>query len=478
MFSFSKPNNGLQSEDRVQKLNILLKAISRVNQLIVKEKNHTVIFQNMCDYLVSTGLFSLVGVALKVEGSFDVRLVAKAGKSISYFDQVKITWDETPTGMGPARMAIKTRLPQIIQDLTANTKFKTWLEQAKLHDLKSAMVLPLIVNGEVIGVIGVYSPTVNAFGVDEINLLVEISEDIGFGLQSIENEEKLRQSEKRYRALAEAAHDLIYVIDKDFKVEFVNSFTAKHFKQDAVSLVGKPYIDFFSSEAAERHKKNLEKVLVTGEPLYMESEEDLGDKKSFLGSWLCPIFDDKGKPTSVLGISRDISARKLIEIQLQQSEQNYKNLVDLSPDSLFVHGGGKILFVNQTALKMLGADDPKKIIGQPVMNFVHVDSKELVKKRIEDMASGVVAGVPFVEEKFIRLDGTYIDVEVGSVAIIFQGQKAFQVIARDLSARKAMELEKEKYFKEVEKLNEFMVGRELKMKELKKENEALKKKCV
>ncbi|MCX6778876.1 MAG: PAS domain S-box protein, partial [Candidatus Magasanikbacteria bacterium] len=368
MFSFPKTSNSTAAEERVQKLNILLKAISRVNQLIVKEKNRIVIFQKLCEYLISTGLFSLVWVGLKVEGNFDVRPVAKAGKSTGYLDEVKITWDEKPTGAGPTGLAIKTRLPQNIQDFTANSRFKAWLEQAKRYDLKSSMALPLVVDGEVIGALNVYSSEVNAFGVDEINLLVEVSEDVGFALQSLENEEKLIKSENRYRVLAEAAHDMIYMFSKDFKIEFVNSYTTRHFKQDSTSLIGKPFVEFFSSEAAERHKKNLEKVLVTGESLYVEAEEDMGGKKLFLGSWLCPVFDETGKAVSVLGISRDISARKLMELQLKQSEANYKNLVDLSPDALVVHSGGKILFLNQAALKMLGADDPQKIIGQPVMN--------------------------------------------------------------------------------------------------------------
>lgn len=289
---------------------------------------------------------------------------------------------------------------------------------------------------------------------------------------------KLKESENWYRTLVEAAHDMIYVINKNFQLEFVNSFAAKYLKKDAAELIGKQHAEFFPPKIAERHEENLKKVLKTGQSLYSEADEIMCGKRIFLGSWLCPIFDEKGKVNAVLGISRDITSRKILELQLSQSEESYRNIVELSLDAMIVHREGKIIYINKAALIMMNTDDPQKIIGQPLMNFVHPDSRDLVKQRIEDLASGKKENVPFVEEKFIRLDGSPVDVEVGSVAIIFRGTKAFQVIARDLTQKKNTEQEKLKYLSEIEKINKYLVGRELKMKELKKEIVELKQKCA
>ena len=275
--------------------------------------------------------------------------------------------------------------------------------------------------------------------------------------------------------MTEAAHDIIYIINKDFQIDYVNNFAAKCLKKDAVEVIGKKDIEIFPPEIAARHKKNLEKVLSTGESLYYEAEDELGDKKMFLGTWLSPIFDDKKKVVAVLGISRDITFRKNLETQLAESEKTYHSLVDSSLDALVIHDGGKIIYVNQSALKMLGTNNLQKIIGRNVMDFVHSDSKDSVKKRIETMLSGEKLSVPFTEEKFISLDGTPIDVEVGSVAIFFKGVKAFQVIARDLRQKKNIEEERKKNLAELEKINKYLVGRELKMRELKKEIAELKK---
>jgi len=64
------------------------------------------------------------------------------------------------------------------------------------------------------------------------------------------------------------------------------------------------------------------------------------------------------------------------------------------------------------------------------------------------------------------------------VAIFFKGVKAFQVIARDLRQKKNIEEERKKNLAELEKINKYLVGRELKMRELKKEIAELKQKCA
>lgn len=134
-------------------------------------------------------------------------------------------------------------------------------------------------------------------------------------------------------------------------------------------------------------------------------------------------------------IQRDESERLL-----RESQERYQNLVDVMPDAIIVHGGGKILFANPTALQLLRAGNQEDLIGKAILDVVHPDYKEIVTKRIHALQTEGKSQ-PALEEKFIRLDGKVIDVEVAGTPLIFEGQPATQLIIRDVTERKQRELE-------------------------------------
>ncbi|HSB27952.1 MAG TPA: EAL domain-containing protein [Pyrinomonadaceae bacterium] len=123
---------------------------------------------------------------------------------------------------------------------------------------------------------------------------------------------------------------------------------------------------------------------------------------------------------------------------LRESEERYQRLVEHSPDAIIVHTEGRIVFVNGAGVRLLGANSNTELIGKPVINFVHTDYRETVRKRIYQSLTENVE-VPFAEEKFLRVDGVGIDVEVGAVPFVYQNESAVQLVARDIGARKHIE---------------------------------------
>ena len=135
---------------------------------------------------------------------------------------------------------------------------------------------------------------------------------------------------------------------------------------------------------------------------------------------------------------RDITERKKAEEALQESEERYRSLVELSPDAIFVAIEGKHVFVNSAGMELYGASSPDQIIGKPIMDFIHPDYRAPVAERIR-MAMQTKKALPAVEEKFIRLDGREIDIEARAIPFIYQGKSAIQAVARDISERKQTE---------------------------------------
>ncbi len=136
---------------------------------------------------------------------------------------------------------------------------------------------------------------------------------------------------------------------------------------------------------------------------------------------------------------KDSSARLRLEAKkdLLKIEERYQRLVELSPDMIALHSKGKYVYMNPAGLKILGASRLEEVIGKPVFEVIHPESRENVQSRIQQLESG--KDVPPIEEKFIRLDGKSVDVEVTAAPLPFQGRPMIQVLARDITERKRTE---------------------------------------
>jgi PAS domain S-box-containing protein len=138
-----------------------------------------------------------------------------------------------------------------------------------------------------------------------------------------------------------------------------------------------------------------------------------------------------------LVVAQDITEQKRAAEALRQSEERYRTLVELSPDAIAIHSQGMVVFANSAGVKLLGATSSVEIIGRSTLDFVHPDSRPSVIARMRRLDRG--ESVPFVEEKFIRLDGRVIDVEAGAVPFTFHDMPAVQMVIRDISDRKRAE---------------------------------------
>jgi PAS domain S-box-containing protein len=116
---------------------------------------------------------------------------------------------------------------------------------------------------------------------------------------------------------------------------------------------------------------------------------------------------------------------------------DYSQLVDLSPDGIFVSRNNSIVFVNPAALRLLGASTPDQVIGQSPLRLFHPDRHTHIRERVRQLLLG--KAVPVAEEMLVRLDGSTRDVEV--IGTLFEDPRdpAIQVIVRDITERKRTE---------------------------------------
>jgi len=151
---------------------------------------------------------------------------------------------------------------------------------------------------------------------------------------------------------------------------------------------------------------------------------------------LTPFFDASGRPEWLLGRTRDITERKRSERFIRESEERYRSLVQLSPDSIFIHDGGKIVFCNEACARLIQADHPDELLGMNMFDFVLPEAQrkmELLLQRIYASESGDIA--PFETKLVRRKTGDTIDVEGTAAFVDSNEKKLLQVVLRNVTKR-------------------------------------------
>lgn len=137
-------------------------------------------------------------------------------------------------------------------------------------------------------------------------------------------------------------------------------------------------------------------------------------------------------------IMKPQSVKKTL-LALQESEERYRQLVELSPDAIIVHSEGKIIFANKSATELY--EQPlEEFIGTNIRTIIHESYHDIVLERIETIISQNVS-TPLTEIRTQRMDGTILYVEVTSSPLIMQGKLMLQTIVRDITEKKIIERE-------------------------------------
>jgi len=244
-----------------------------------------------------------------------------------------------------------------------------------------------------------------------------------------------RRVEKHYRGIVEDAGDIIYTRDMDGWITSINAAGARFFGRKSEELIGAHLSSLIGEEPAARDIEETRRA-ATDSPLRSTYVlEDAQENGKFLEGVITIERNRKGDAIGIRGVIRDVTEQKHAEAALKESEERYRRLVELSPEAIVVQSEGKFVYVNPAAERLWGAQAPGDLIGRSVLDVVHPDSYEIVKKRIREVEELGVPKAP-VEQKHVKLNGEVINVEVTTIPLMLNGSRAVQAVIRDLTDRR------------------------------------------
>lgn len=238
-------------------------------------------------------------------------------------------------------------------------------------------------------------------------------------------EHALTQERNLLRTLIDSLPDLIYVKDRASRYLLSNAAHAAFLGCTSPDqVVGKSVFDFFPAEQARQFRADDEQVMQSGQPLVNREEQAL-DRVSGKVIWnlttKVPLRDASGQVTGLLGIARNITARKQMEEEIERRKQFFESLFVNSPVAIVTLDAAHWITSCNPAFEALFGYTADEVIGRELDELI-VPSEEYA--RANQYTSSVMNGeVIHSTGKRRRKDGSLVDVEIFGVPVFVAGQQ-------------------------------------------------------
>ena len=224
--------------------------------------------------------------------------------------------------------------------------------------------------------------------------------------------EDLKESEKKYRLLADNIDDVIFVLDMNLNYTYVSpsvkiltGYEQEEWLNLRVSETMTPSSwDLATKKLSFEIEKSEQGEITKLQILQLEMRRKDGStvwtevKASF-------VRDENQRPVGIIGVSRDITERRKMEETLRQSEERYRTILDEMADAYFeVDVAGNYTFVNDAVCRHLGYSR-EELIGTTFRNHMVKEELDKVYKAFGEI---YITGKPQrnIFYKMIRKDGT------------------------------------------------------------------------
>lgn len=253
---------------------------------------------------------------------------------------------------------------------------------------------------------------------------------------------QILESESLYRSFFENNQAVVMIVDP----EFGSIYDAN---QSASQYYGYPLETLRSMKINQINLLTQEQILERM-ALSVDKKQNHFEFEHRLANGEIRDVEVYSGPVSIEGkkmlysIIHDITERVKAEKSLAESEIRFRSLVENAPYAIFIQFDLKFYYLNRTACQLFGVNQAEDLIGQPVMDHFHPDYRARIEERIRQLNEEQHI-VPSVDEVFLKVDNSPVDVRVIAVPYKLNQKNGALVFALDISDEKKLERQKEEF---------------------------------
>ena len=254
------------------------------------------------------------------------------------------------------------------------------------------------------------------------------------------SEKKFRAAEEQYRNLVEGAWDITYSISSNGMISSISPSCQASLGRSPDELSGKPFLSIIHPDDVLQASEMFHSVLMGQRRDRSTTELRVRSRSGEyrIGEFRSTQALQDGKVIGIFGAVRDITERRQMEQELQESEARYRDLFENANDLIqSVDLDGRFLYVNHTWLKTLGYTK-EEVANLTLTEIIHPDYGMQCAAAFKKVRSGEAIGR--MEAGFLAKDGSTVIVE-GSVSSQLQQGKpvALRGIFSNITGRRSAE---------------------------------------
>ena len=252
----------------------------------------------------------------------------------------------------------------------------------------------------------------------------------------LKNNIKYPNENCQYKLLFENTVDYIYVIDSNYEVVSLNRSAHKLLSTKSKNIIGQRIDQIFPKAVAYGYMLSLKKVFETGKALVVSGSKMIFNNKNlYLSVTLSPIKDNKGKVAYVIGVSHDITPEVILQKEIEEQENDFKNIVDSIFDGVILADikTKKFYLANKSICKMLGYSE-KELLKLGIKDIHPKQRLQSIYRLFDNLVKGNIRIAKNVCVK--RKDGTLFYADISSSNIVLKGKTYSVGVFRDISSHK------------------------------------------
>ncbi|GGB46726.1 PAS domain S-box protein [Fictibacillus barbaricus] len=201
------------------------------------------------------------------------------------------------------------------------------------------------------------------------------------------NEKELSRSRERFYSLVDSMEDTVFTLDQNLiHTGIYGKWMEKHQVKPSYFL-GKTIREVFGDDIAEGQEKACRLVLQGRSQIYEWGNVRNGERY-YYQAILSPIKNDQGQVEGIVGVSRDITEGKRMEIGLRESEERFRQFAENAKDVFWMkdYETRKLLYVSKAYEHIWELEDSETFVS--VFDEVHPEDNESVQEFIKSIAQG------------------------------------------------------------------------------------------